>query len=183
VDVVNRIVSDFRDGQQDVAEFWIDLGGKLVHIRYFAVRNENREYLGTLEVTQDLTPLRALEGERRLLQYEGNGEEKQTMEKKEHEQDTSIPLDAAPHPDSEDTSWIADKEIIKTIDADEMLARGVHPLTLVMELVRGLGEKQSIVILSSFRPEPLIDAVRAAGSRAHCQRGDSGRFETTIAAG
>jgi len=69
VSVVEQILGDFRAGRQDVAEFWIQLHGRFVHIRYFAVRGEDREYLGTLEVTQDLTPLRALSGERRLLQY------------------------------------------------------------------------------------------------------------------
>jgi DUF438 domain-containing protein len=70
VDVVDKILADFRSGAQDVAEFWIDLRGRFVHIRYFAVRSEGGEYLGTLEVTQDLTGPRSLEGERRLLQYE-----------------------------------------------------------------------------------------------------------------
>lgn len=70
VDTVERIVGDFRAGRQDVAEFWIQLHGKFVHIRYFALRSEEGEYLGTLEVTQDLTRLRALEGERRLLEYD-----------------------------------------------------------------------------------------------------------------
>ena len=70
VAVVDRILSDFRSGKQDVAEFWITLQGRFVHIRYFAVRDDKGEYLGTLEVTQDLSRLRALEGERRLLQYE-----------------------------------------------------------------------------------------------------------------
>ncbi|MBA3975367.1 MAG: DUF438 domain-containing protein [Candidatus Solibacter sp.] len=76
VDTVERIVGDFRAGRQDVAEFWITLHGRFVHIRYFAMRSEEGEYLGTLEVTQDLTRLRALEGERRLLEYDtpGKGE-------------------------------------------------------------------------------------------------------------
>ena len=69
VGVVEQILSDFRKGRQDVAEFWIQLRGRFVHIRYFAVRDESRAYLGTLEVTQDLTPLRALQGEQRLLHY------------------------------------------------------------------------------------------------------------------
>lgn len=69
VDVVDRILADFRSGRQNVAEFWIDFHGKFVHIRYFAVRDEVGSYLGTLEVTQDLAPLRALQGERRLLEY------------------------------------------------------------------------------------------------------------------
>ena len=70
VDVVDRILSDFRDGRQNVAEFWIDFHGRFVHIRYFAVRDDQSRYLGTLEVTQDLTEVRALEGERRLLAYD-----------------------------------------------------------------------------------------------------------------
>jgi DUF438 domain-containing protein len=72
VHIVEEIVASFRDGRQDVAEFWIQLRGRFVHIRYFAVRNEDGAYLGTLEVTQDLTRLRALEGERRLLEFEGD---------------------------------------------------------------------------------------------------------------
>jgi DUF438 domain-containing protein len=70
VHVVERILEDFKAGRQSVAEFWIELHGKFVHIRYFAVRDAAGAYLGTLEVTQDLTRLRALQGERRLLAYD-----------------------------------------------------------------------------------------------------------------
>jgi len=70
VDVVERILDDFKSGAQDVAEFWLNFKGRFVHVRYFALRNARREYLGCLEVTQDLTRERALEGERRILQYE-----------------------------------------------------------------------------------------------------------------
>ena len=69
-DTVNKILDDFRSGRQNVAEFWIDFRGKFVHIRYFAVRNAEGAYLGTVELTQDLAPLRQLSGERRLLAYE-----------------------------------------------------------------------------------------------------------------
>jgi len=69
-DTVNRILDDFRSGRQNVAEFWISFQGKFVHIRYFAVRNSAGDYLGTVELTQDLAPLRALSGERRLLAYD-----------------------------------------------------------------------------------------------------------------
>jgi DUF438 domain-containing protein len=75
VHVVEQILDDFKSGRQSVAEFWIELHGKFVHIRYFAVRAAAGEYLGTLEVTQDLTPLRALSGERRLLQYDPQKED------------------------------------------------------------------------------------------------------------
>jgi len=70
VDVVERILSDFREGRQNVAEFWIQFVGRFVHIRYFAVRGEAGQYLGTLELTQDAGQIRALQGERRLLEYE-----------------------------------------------------------------------------------------------------------------
>lgn len=70
VDVVERILDDFRAGRQSVAEFWLELHGKFVHVRYFAVRDGKGAYLGCLEVTQDVTRIRALTGERRLLQYE-----------------------------------------------------------------------------------------------------------------
>jgi DUF438 domain-containing protein len=74
VHVVEQILDDFKRDRQSVAEFWIELHGKFVHIRYFAVRNAAGGYLGTLEVTQDLTSLRALTGERRLLQYDAQKE-------------------------------------------------------------------------------------------------------------
>jgi len=70
VEVVDQILSDFRAGRQNLAEFWIDFHGKYVHIRYFAVRDQAGKYLGTLELTQDIAPLRALQGERRLLEYD-----------------------------------------------------------------------------------------------------------------
>ena len=63
-DTVNKILEDFRSGRQNVAEFWINFQGKFVHIRYFAVRNAEGGYLGTVELTQDLAPLRrTLRGE------------------------------------------------------------------------------------------------------------------------
>ncbi|HET91970.1 MAG TPA: DUF438 domain-containing protein, partial [Chloroflexi bacterium] len=67
VDRVQRILDDFRAGRRDEAEFWIQMQGRFIHIRYFAVRDERGGYRGTLEVSQDVTPIRALEGERRLL--------------------------------------------------------------------------------------------------------------------
>jgi PAS domain S-box-containing protein len=66
VDRVERILNDFRAGRRDVAEFWIQMRGKFVHIRYFAVRDQKGSYRGTMEVTQEITRIRELEGERRL---------------------------------------------------------------------------------------------------------------------
>lgn len=72
VETVDQILSDFKAGRQSVAEFWIQFQEKFVHVRYFAVRTDDGRYLGTVELTQDLTPLRALQGERRLLEYESS---------------------------------------------------------------------------------------------------------------
>ena len=71
VHIVNQIVRDFKAGKQERARFWINMGGRLIYICYYAVRDDAGGYLGTLEVTQDLTEVRALEGERRLLSYDG----------------------------------------------------------------------------------------------------------------
>jgi DUF438 domain-containing protein len=67
--MVEKILDDFRAGRQNVAEFWIEFQGRFAHIRYFAVRGPEGNYLGTLEVVQDATRIRSLRGERRLLQY------------------------------------------------------------------------------------------------------------------
>ena len=67
---VQQILDQFRAGTRDKAAFWIQMGPRFVHIRYFALRNDAGEYQGTVEMVQDLTPLRALEGERRLLDKE-----------------------------------------------------------------------------------------------------------------
>jgi len=64
---VQQILDDFRSGRRDAAEFWIQMKGKFIHISYFAVRDEDGAYQGTLEIVQDATQIRALEGERRLL--------------------------------------------------------------------------------------------------------------------
>jgi len=69
VHIVQRIVSDFKSGKASRAPFWINLKGKFIHIEYFALRDENGKYLGTLEVSQDLTEKRSLSGEQRLLSY------------------------------------------------------------------------------------------------------------------
>ncbi len=67
VDQVQKIVSSFKDGTRDSAEFWINLKGKMIYIIFFAVRDENGKYMGALEVAQDITRLQQLTGERRLL--------------------------------------------------------------------------------------------------------------------
>lgn len=69
VHVVDQILQDFRSGKENSASFWITMQGKFIYIEYFAMRGKDGEYLGTLEYTQDLTHLRNLQGEQRLLSY------------------------------------------------------------------------------------------------------------------
>ena len=67
VHVVRRLIEEFKAGKRDSAEFWIRMGGRLIYIRYYPVRDEGGNYLGTLEVVQDVTKIKELEGEKRLL--------------------------------------------------------------------------------------------------------------------
>ncbi|TVQ87822.1 MAG: DUF438 domain-containing protein [Bacteroidetes bacterium] len=68
--IVDKIIEDFKSGKQSRAPFWIQMGGKFVHIEYFALRDEKGEYLGTLEVSNDVARYRGLTGEQRILSYE-----------------------------------------------------------------------------------------------------------------
>ena len=67
--IVQNILDAFRSGEKDTSEFWIQLGEKFIHIRYYAIRDESGSYEGCLEVSQDVTGIRKLEGERRLLDW------------------------------------------------------------------------------------------------------------------
>ncbi len=69
VHIVEKIIDDFKSGKASHAPFWIQMQGKFIYIEYYALRNEQGEYLGTLEVSQDLTEYRRLEGEQRILEY------------------------------------------------------------------------------------------------------------------
>ncbi len=69
IHIVNRILEAFKKGERDSAEFWIKLNERLIYIRYFAVRDREGRYLGTLEVTQDITQIKKIEGEKRILDW------------------------------------------------------------------------------------------------------------------
>ena len=69
VHIVNKLLEDLKNKKRDFAEFWIDLKDQKIYIRYFAVRNPKGEYLGCLEVTQDITDIQRIKGEKRLLDY------------------------------------------------------------------------------------------------------------------
>ena len=67
--IVDKILDDFKSGRESRAPFWINMGGKMIFIEYFALRNDKGEYLGTLEVSHNITKYRKLEGEQRILSY------------------------------------------------------------------------------------------------------------------
>lgn len=69
VHVVEQIVESFRKGEKDVASFWINIKGERLLIQYFAVRDENGKYNGVVEVSQEITEIQNLEGEKRLLDW------------------------------------------------------------------------------------------------------------------
>jgi PAS domain S-box-containing protein len=70
IDKVNKVVSDLKSGRRDFAEFWIELKGRRIYIRYFPVRDKAGKYIGVVEVSQDITDLQKITGEKRLLDME-----------------------------------------------------------------------------------------------------------------
>jgi len=69
VHIVDAILRAFKAGEKNVAEFWLEIEGKFIHIRYFAVRDNARTYKGCLEVSQEVTGIRALKAQKRLLDW------------------------------------------------------------------------------------------------------------------
>lgn len=70
VNIVEKILDDFKSGKENKAAFWLsNFKGRFVYIEYVALRSSEGEYLGVMETTQDITELRKLEGDQRLLSY------------------------------------------------------------------------------------------------------------------
>ncbi|MEH7113194.1 DUF438 domain-containing protein [Neobacillus niacini] len=67
VHVVEELLADFKAGRKDTEDFWIKFRDKYVYIRYFAVRDEKGKYIGTLEFTQNIAPIKELDGEKRIM--------------------------------------------------------------------------------------------------------------------
>lgn len=70
VDMVLRIVSEFKAGTKDVAAFWFNFKGRIIHIRYFAIRDHKKQYKGVIEMSQDITDIQKLQGQKRLLDWD-----------------------------------------------------------------------------------------------------------------
>jgi DUF438 domain-containing protein len=161
VHIVDQIVGDFKSGKADSAPFWIQMGGKFIHIEYFALRNEKGEYLGTLEMSQELTEKRKISGDQRLLSYR----KKETTTNKE-EQKMNGP------------AWFDKAKIKITLDARPLLAQGIHPLEQVQQECNGLLPGEIFVIITPFPPAPMIEKMAAAGFETHSEAGEDGMFRT-----
>lgn len=70
VDNVLKILEEFKHGTKDSAEFWINFKDSFIHIRFFAIRDKNKNYKGVMEITQNVSDIKALEGERRILDWQ-----------------------------------------------------------------------------------------------------------------
>ena len=147
VAVVEKILSDFKSGISEKAAFWINMKGKFIHICYYALYGENKEYQGTLEVSQDLTELRKLEGERRILSYD------QEVVSVEKEEKTNM--------NKNDKS--ANGEKLITYDARPDLAKGIHPVDKVMAALSSLGEGERFQLITPFPPVPLVMKAKEKG--------------------
>ncbi len=143
VEIVETILADFKSGKQKKADFWINMSGQFIYIAYHALRNEKNEYIGTLEVSQNLTELRKLDGEKRILDYGGDGMLNKVKEVPENVPATKVPL--------------------IVYDAREDLAKGVHPVGKVMQELSELKEGESYLLVTPFRPVPLIAKAKENG--------------------
>jgi uncharacterized protein len=152
VHVVEKILDDFKTGKQDHAPFWIQMKGKFIYIEYYALRDENGEYLGTLEVSQNLTEKRALEGEQRILEYA----DKVGQDKLEGPEAGADENDGKP-------SWLKEENIVKRLDARPILQHGGHPVGEVLASVCDLNPGEIYMLETPFMPAPLIEKVVALG--------------------
>ncbi|NCA74806.1 MAG: DUF438 domain-containing protein [Alphaproteobacteria bacterium] len=165
VHIVDQIVGDFKSGKADSAPFWIQMGGKFIHIEYLALRNEKGEYLGTVEMSQDLTEKRALSGDQRLLSYRKS--ERSESAKKNEQADAGGKVAEPDHPVSK-----------VVLDARPLLAKGIHPLAQVQEECAALLPGEVYEVITPFPPAPMIEEMAAAGYQTRSETGTDGLFHT-----
>jgi uncharacterized protein len=160
VHTVEQILIDFKSGVADSAPFWIQMQGKFIHIEYFALRNDKGEYLGTLEMSQDLTGKRAISGDQRLLSYRKGD---------------SVSRPVSQSPKSEPMSHPIPKI---TLDARPLLAQGIHPLEQVMQQAGKMNPGEIFEIITPFPPSPMIEKMQAAGFESSSEQDSDGLFHT-----
>ena len=167
VHVVERILGAFRANEQQRAAFWLELKGRFVHIEYLALRGEKGEYLGCLEVSQDLTEKRALTGQQRLLSWGAETGGAMTEQK---------PETAAVCPECHDEVAAVAQPVARpawvkvppdrSLDARPVIAAGAHPLEKVMQDLATLGAGVVYELITPFVPAPLIEIACGKGFEA-----------------
>ncbi len=161
VAIVEQILEDFKSGKESKADFWINLHGQFIYINYYALRGEAGEYLGTLEASQNLTSLRKLEGEKRILSYENKEESKIMSDTLENNEQVK-----------------ASKTLYMTYDAREDLAKGIHPADKVLGELAQLPENEEYLLITPFPPMPLIMKAKAAGFSSVEEKVSDSEFRT-----
>lgn len=177
VAIVQQILDDFREGRESHAQFWIELGGKFLCIEYFALRDEQGAFLGTLEVSQNLTAKRALTGQQRLLNYVK--EEAPT-----NPQPVTPPAAKAAAPEAapaDRPAWVDAVQVVATNDARAAIAAGAHPLAEVMAAAGALKAGQAYRLITPFLPAPLLEKVGALGLRVWTHTAGPGEVHSLFA--
>lgn len=141
VHVVEEIVEKFRSGEQSQAEFWINKPGLFIYVIYTAVRDENGKFRGVLEMMQDCTHIRELEGSRTLLTWDktefvGNAE---NSTGKGNDTDKSLAQEAAEEVDEEPLATDADGRF--HIDAKTTLSNLIKQSPEVVDYLISLNPK------------------------------------------
>ena len=179
VDMVQRILDDFREGRETHAQFWIEMGGRFICIEYFALHDATGEFLGTLEVSQDLTAKRALVGQQRLLNYVG-GDGGRAPSPGDPGSSPEAPPAGAGKPASGRAAGIDRVRVVEVYDAREVIAGGGHPLAAVMEGLAKLQPGEGYVLVTPFPPAPLLVKAQEAGFEADTEESKPGEFRTTF---
>jgi hypothetical protein len=153
---VEKILSDFKSGKQTKAAFWINMKGQFIHICYYALHGDDKEYMGTLEVSQNLTELRKLEGEKRILTYD---------------EETIIDEEI------KETENMNNEKVI-VYDAREDLAKGVHPVDKVLAALSELNDNEKYLLITPFPPVPLIMKAKERGFSAKEEKINGDEYHT-----
>jgi hypothetical protein len=156
VATVERILSDFKSGKQTKAAFWINMKGQFIHICYYALHDDKNEYMGTLEVSQNLTELRKLEGEKRILSYDSETTDIEKIKGNEK----------------------MENEKVITYDAREDLVKGVHPVDKVLTALSELKDGEKYLLITPFPPVPLIMKAKERGFGAQEEKINDDEFHT-----
>ena len=120
VHIVEEIIKKFRSGEQDKAEFWINKPDLFIYIIYYAVRDENGKFRGVLEMMQDCTHIRSLQGSQTLLTWEQQekGESKETSENEDKREGSETSEGEDKREGSETSEDVDNKESTGTLEAE-----------------------------------------------------------------